>query len=176
METERRDCPRRGAPELRLVGRADHVVRWSMHGQTDQWSCGFLLDRANRSIVHGSTKGTFPVPRFKPLVLRAFEESREREREVTFGLERKVARVFSIFPVPKWPGKCQSLPYDETTPVEKGLGMHSEPTANEECAAGWRGYFILFVILWLTGSHLTTFATSKVLVSACCLLRTRTYI
>ena len=91
-------CPRRGAPELRLVGRPDHVVRWSMHGQTDQWSCGFLLDRANRSIVHGSTKGTFPVPRFKPLVLRAFEESRERERERSLlGWNEKWLAYFPFF-------------------------------------------------------------------------------
>jgi hypothetical protein len=141
-------------PELRLVGRADHVVRWSMHGQTDQWSCGFLLDRANRSIVHGSAKGTFQVPRFRPLVLRAFEESREREREVPLwaGTKSGSRTYFPFFPVPKWPDKCQSLPYDETTPVEKGLGNWDAQRANRErvcsCVEDWR-LFRLSALLYI---------------------------
>ena len=48
-------------------------------------------------------------------------------RAIPFGL----GKAALYFPVRKWPDKCQSLPYDETTPVGKGIGKHNEPTANQ---------------------------------------------
>jgi hypothetical protein len=77
--------------------------------------------------------------------------------------EKWLAYVFSIFfSVPKWPDKCQSLPYDETTPVEKGLGMHSEPTANEECEAAWRLLYSLCYTLadWIPSHYIRHFKST----------------
>jgi hypothetical protein len=44
-------------------------------------------------------------------------------------------------------------PYDETTPVEKGVGMHSEPTASKmhRSATAWRLYILFSFVITYSG-------------------------
>jgi len=76
-----------------------------------EWRCGFILDRGNRSHTD-QQRGGAELPSSE---VQTTSPLRKAER-FSFGLEPKVV------PVPKWPDKCQSLPYDETTPVEMALG------------------------------------------------------
>ena len=96
------------------------------------------------------SKEAFQVPRFKPLW------GKQRLMHGCFGL----GKAALYFPVRKWPDKCQSLPYDETTPVEKGIGKHNEPTANQVRSLRG-GYFNYSICLYWSGSDFTALAPFK---------------